>query len=279
MIKFVSQNRQKNLILFIHGFTGGKDTWKNANGAYFFEMLNEEALIADNFDIAYFEYFTTLTDLYADVKAKGGWIRSLFSRLYGKRVRNNSIEEISDILRREMQLSLSAYDNIVVIAHSMGGLISKASVIGEHREGRQSKIKLCLSLAVPHLGSDIATFGKLVSSNLQIKDLAPLSDMIPKLNEEWRRLNRKPNIKYFYGTHDIIVRKHSAVEVDDERHHIIECSEDHISICKPKEKNSPVYTAVTDFIRQFITGEIEEFDLKMNEGRYESYVSVSKAGI
>ncbi len=87
MIKFVTKKRQKSLILFIHGFMGGKDTWKSANGNYFFNMIAEEELIGNNFDIAYFEYFTTLTDFHAQIKAGGGWINSLFSNHYHKPIK------------------------------------------------------------------------------------------------------------------------------------------------------------------------------------------------
>ena len=27
MVEFISENNKKNLILFVHGFTGGKETW------------------------------------------------------------------------------------------------------------------------------------------------------------------------------------------------------------------------------------------------------------
>lgn len=62
MINSESETK-KNLILFVHGFTGGKETWINADEIkripYF---LKDNKEIFENFDFEYFEYFTKLTD-------------------------------------------------------------------------------------------------------------------------------------------------------------------------------------------------------------------------
>ncbi len=182
------------------------------------------------------------------------------------------------MLRREMKLYLQRYENIVVVAHSMGGLISKAWVVKVEHEGLTNKIKLFISLAVPHLGSDVATFGTLFTSNLQLKDLAPLSETIPKLNDEWERLSRKPNVKYFYGTYDVIVKKDSAIGTDNSKQDIIACSDNHKSICKPAAKNSLVYMATIDFIKQSFAEGGQEADSEIkaqnDEAQFEESYSV-----
>ncbi len=75
MIEFVKQSNNKNLILFIHGLTGSNETWENEEtGTTFPKLLLKDKVIEDNFDIAYFEYFTSFLKL----KEKKGFISSLF---------------------------------------------------------------------------------------------------------------------------------------------------------------------------------------------------------
>lgn len=56
----------RNLILFVHGFTGDAEaTWKNKNGNSFPILLLENNYIKSNFDIASYSYFSTLLGLFA----------------------------------------------------------------------------------------------------------------------------------------------------------------------------------------------------------------------
>ena len=47
MVKFVVNKNRNNLVLFVHGFTGGKDTWKNSSGSYFFDMLADDEIVKE----------------------------------------------------------------------------------------------------------------------------------------------------------------------------------------------------------------------------------------
>ncbi|WP_262795526.1 hypothetical protein [Catenovulum sp. 2E275] len=73
-----------------------------------------------------------------------------------------------------------------------------------------------LSLAVPHQGAKLATYGNLISNNLQIEGLEPLNGFIHRLNDYWLKTSLRPTTKYFYGTSDKIVDKTSAVPADKE---------------------------------------------------------------
>src|SRR5690606_4256509 len=106
-------------------------------------------------------YFTKLLNLYQKAQGFGTLLKRLFTTSHGKLVKNISIEEIGDLLRTEVRFHLQNYDNIIVIAHSMGGLVTKSAIIKDIEEQQNSKIKLFVSLAVPHLGAEGATFGKL----------------------------------------------------------------------------------------------------------------------
>lgn len=280
MIEFITKQNQRNLILFVHGFTGGKDTWKNKEYGYFFDILNTQPVVRNNFDIATFEYFTTLSNLLATAKSSVGKLRSLFKSLTPKTKKNIGVDEIADLLRSEIRFQLRNYDHIVVIAHSMGGLVTKASIVKDAKDDVQCRIKLFISLAVPHLGAELATYGKLFSDNVQINDLAPLSDICPKLNDQWVKLSLKPTIKYFYGSYDGIVKEVSAVGTDNLKQDAIACADDHVSICKPEGPNSTVIIAIATFLEEFITGDSGEAALEIkklsDEGQFDDEYFVLK---
>ncbi|WP_192036848.1 ABC-three component system protein [Halomonas sp. YLGW01] len=251
MIEFVSQEGKKNLILFVHGFCGGEATWQNGKSRSFPELLSDDFEISENYDIAHFSYFTKLLNLFAKASNISSLVKRMFGTSHGKLANNISIEEIGNLLRTEIRFKLQKYDNIIVIAHSMGGLVTKSSIIKDIEERTPSKIKLFISLAVPHQGAEAATFGKLMSDNLQIEGLSPLNEYIHKINDEWQKTSLRPTTKYFYGVHDSVVKKTSAVPIDKEKSDAISVDEDHTSITKPNNLDSTTIIAVKQIILCF----------------------------
>ncbi|MDC8758131.1 ABC-three component system protein [Janthinobacterium fluminis] len=254
MIEFISKNNKKNLVIFVHGFTGGKDTWKNLTHGFFFDQLAELPLVAENFDVACFEYFTKLTNLFPAANSYIAKIKSILKMSSDKAEKNIGISEISELFRSYIRFQLAGYENIVVIAHSMGGLVAKSAILKDIEQGYNNKISLFISLAVPHLGADLGTYGKLLSNNQQINDLAPLSEFCPRLNNKWVKQSNRPPIKYFYGTYDDVVTKQSAIGTDDIEQDIITCNDDHLTICKPAGASCIAMMAVHHFLSDFING-------------------------
>ncbi|ELP1304951.1 ABC-three component system protein [Pseudomonas aeruginosa] len=251
MIEFISQNNKKSLILFVHGFCGGEATWRNGTEKSFPELLRDDPEISENYDIAQFLYFTKLLNLFAKAGKVSTLLKRLFSTSHGKLTNNISIEEIGNLLRTEIRFRLQTYDNVIIIAHSMGGLVTKSAITKDIKDRNPSKIKLFISLAVPHQGAEAATYGKLISDNLQIEGLSPLNDFIHKISDEWLKTSIRPATKYFYGVHDSVVKKTSAAPSDKEKSDIIPVNEDHTSITKPDSADSTTYIAVRQTILDF----------------------------
>lgn len=251
MIEFVSRKDKKSLILFVHGFCGGMATWQNGNARSFPDLLFDDVEISQSYDIAHFSYFTKLLNLFAKVGKFSMFMKSIFSTSHGKLSNNISIEEIGNLLRTEIRFKLQEYENIIAVAHSMGGLVVKSAITKDIEENTPSKIKLFISLAVPHQGAELATFGKLISENLQIEGLSPLNDFIHRINDEWLKTSLRPPTKYFYGVHDDIVKKTSAVPIDKEKSDVIPVDESHTSITKPDSSNTTVVVAVKRIILDF----------------------------
>ncbi|EMA2446695.1 hypothetical protein U2G60_001928 [Vibrio fluvialis] len=241
----------RNLVLFVHGFTGdGKKTWTNANNTSFPQLLLNDSTISENFDVASYNYFSELLNLFADAKEKARWLRDLLWKKTHKKERNLNIDELSNNLSSHMRFSLEQYDNIYVIAHSMGGLITKNLIKNELNLNGNTKIKLFISLAVPHQGASMSVLGSIISSNLQISNLNPVEQFINDLNQSWVYLDSKPVTKYFYGSYDNVVTKHSAVAIEKFKKDIIPVAEDHTTICKPENEKSIVYISVTKLIKE-----------------------------
>lgn len=244
-----SKESCKNLILFVHGFTGdAQKTWINENGSSFASLLLEDSYVKANFDIASYSYFTTLLNLFADTKEKFRRLKALIRRKTHKKERNLEVDELSEHFSTAIRFSFKQYDNIYIVAHSMGGLITKNYIVNDIAKHGSSRVKLFISLAVPHHGAELAVYGKLISSNLQIENLNPVNKFVISLNQAWVNLDEKPTTKYLYGSYDDIVTKDSAVATDKMEKDIVAVPHDHNSISKPESSSSVVCGIVKSFI-------------------------------
>lgn len=247
MVEWISHEKKDSLILFVHGLNGGLETWNCNEETSFPKLLAEDEDISNVFDVACFNYFTKFTQTYAKTS---GLLARIFS---GKKKleRNLPTDEIAELLYTEIRVTLSDYSRIIIIAHSMGGLISKNLILKKVEHEEQSNIIGFISLAVPHSGAKLANITSMVSSNAQLVDLGLLSEATDTLNRRWLNCSKRlPVTRYVYGAHDTIVDKKSALPMDSERNNSIAVNEGHSSICKPENNSSTVFVAVKQFIQQ-----------------------------
>lgn len=244
MLDWKRRNGEENLVLFIHGLKGGSDTWSFNQSVSFPSLLSSDSEL-DNYDIVCFEYFTNFTNLFGN---KTGLLRKLFNSTKKREV-NLPVSEISQLLVTEIDLHLEKYKNIIIVAHSMGGLIAKSCILKLISYERSRNIKGFISLAVPHSGSTIANImSSLITSNIQISDLSVFSDETDNLNREWLNAINLPKAKFVYGTSDNIVKKQSALPLQILEKDYVAVNEDHLTICKPSNIENNVYKVVKKFI-------------------------------
>ncbi len=265
MIEFISQTKSETLILFVHGFSGSDESWQNSTGVSFPKLLLKNKDIKSSFDVAYFSYYTTKLNITSHMKNWQKAVKSLFSKYQSTQKRNISIEEIAQQLKTEIQYQLSSYDNIIIVAHSMGGLVAKSYIMNEINVSSSTKVKLFISLAVPHLGVNAASAATIVSGNVQTSDLAPLNDFITELNGDWTRSGNTPVTKYFYGTSDGVVKKTSAAPNGSSETDVIAVDENHDSISKPADKQSTTLVAVQKIILEYKAGDVALSDLQIQK--------------
>lgn len=262
MIDFVQKCNNKNLILFIHGLMGSNETWKNeVTQNTFPELLLKDFEIKNNFDIAYFEYYSS----FLNIKEKIWSITSVFSKDKST-PKNISVNEISELLKTRINYELNDYQSIVIIAHSMGGIIAKKTIL-DFAENGNSKIKLFLSLAVPHLGSSIADYGSFVSDNIQIQHLKPFQEESMSLLEKWHKSSILPLTKYYAGVYEGVVNVRSAIPPHTNKIDQIKVDENHITIAKPKDENNIVIVSTLKILKDFLK------DTKVDDIDYAKIVS------
>lgn len=262
MIDFIEKKNRSRIILFVHGFMGGKETWRNAASESFGKLLLSNDIVRENFDVAELSYFTKI--VHSD---KLGAVSTFVKKLFNKNdpaEKNVSIEELGNLLSSQVRFVLSGYSSLVIIAHSMGGLVTKSLILSELRELSKSSVDLYISLAVPHAGSDYATLAKLLLGNIQISDLNPLSDTIKFLNHHWILQKNLPQTIYFYGAYDKIVPKNSAIPAGVVESPI-SCPDDHLTICKPENKDAIVYLAVERLLLDLIADSNKKETLTLRE--------------
>ena len=245
MIKYISKKDNKNLILLVHGFTGGRDTWIKRDGDRIPKYLIKNQEINSNFDIAYYDYYTKVIDKIDKIRFFFGLIKSSKNRFK----KNLSIDDIKDILFSELEVKFKKYDKIIIIAHSMGGVITKAAIL-KLMEEESNNLALFVSLCVPHNGSKLANLGKLILNNPNVKDLAPLSAIIDDVNRNWlnpKITNALPRTIYCQGKNDKIVPKESSIGYESrgkDSVKVIYSDDDHSSILSPINSDTVVITEI-----------------------------------
>ncbi|MGA5696783.1 esterase/lipase family protein [Bacillus bombysepticus] len=251
-INYYNQNGNPNLVIFIHGFTGGLETWEYNEECSFPKLLMENKIVRENFDIACFNYYSNVIDFYQLRKIKNGLIRSLFKNSVVTK-RNLSIEGLRDILNTYIKIECKSYRNIIFIAHSMGGLVVKSSIL-ELIQDSVDKVKLFISLAVPHIGTEWATFGKvLFQGHSQIINLAPLSDTLDDITRKWLdNISLVPQTIYFSGKHDEVVKENSAIGYGIGKSQVYYYDTDHYMIAKPDSIDNLVYKGVVSELEKFL---------------------------
>lgn len=247
MLDIIHEGKKaKNLVVFIHGLQGNQDTWVNKETNFNMpSTLAAESELKDKFSFALFNYYSSVVTSSMLVKHGKSLLGNFISGKQRKVQLNLDVKSIANMFYTYLQAYAGRYESIVLIGHSMGGLVAKSLIIGHKGTEIVKKIQLVVSLAVPHNGSTLATLGNLLLSNAQLNNLEPLNIEISKLTQDW--LDNKdcnPGIIYFQGMYDKIVPEASAVAFDVNPKDIRYCDDDHISISKPASSQHLIYVSI-----------------------------------
>lgn len=122
------------------------------------------------------------------------------------------IQTLAAGLESFLQLRVGHKD-VVLVCHSMGGVVAKKMLIEAHQAGRAPGVRLMLLYGTPNNGAELAAVAEHVGfRNRQIRQLAPDSDFMFELNEDWHQLEMAEGIRthYVVGGADRAVSTRSA---------------------------------------------------------------------
>ncbi|HHF2903270.1 TPA: ABC-three component system protein [Vibrio diabolicus] len=270
----------KSLVIFIHGLTGGTDTWKNISGQSFSDLLKTNEKIVNNFDFVEFDYFTKIANIKNSMVSQG--IVKFINYVPGinlpipERQKNVSFLTISEELATFIEYDCCDYNNIFIVAHSMGGLIGKRFILdlnNNRYDGIQNKVIGYVSLATPHKGTIAAElFG---SVNINIKELGALSKEVNDLNDSWvESIDLMPPARYVIAKSDDYVKDLSSVPSTSNKTKFKTATvpHSHTSICKPKDNKDLSYKIVEKFIIDSLKNiEMEEIASTVYDPNLNSY--------
>ena len=203
-------------IIFIHGLGGnGKKTWGS-----FQELITSDPDLR-KFDVLFFNYPTSLFPL-------------PFSKKYPK------IQALAKALKTQIDEVYSKYTDIILVCHSLGGLIAKKYIVNEAHSNTTTRVRALALYATPNNGSSLANISKHISwRHNQLKQLCKDSDLIEDLNEAWFQLNieRKIHTNYIVAALDKVVDPTSAQSHYGNDEVRVIADKGHIDIVKPTNKH------------------------------------------
>jgi hypothetical protein len=124
-LEFITKTQKPNLIIFVHGLTGGRNTWIRNDGQHsVLNYLYANPGLREHYDFAVFSYYTKFSDLLAKLSHS---VQPYFFKNPPQFHKNLSIDQIANIFKGEIEMQ--QYQHLVLISHSMGGLISKSLIL------------------------------------------------------------------------------------------------------------------------------------------------------
>lgn len=223
----MAQVCMKSLLLFIHGLGGcPQKTWGK-----FSQLIYEDNDLSDKFDCVFFKYKTSVWPWPLKYIARG--------------------QVLADALDTKIVYELNQYKDIVIIAHSLGGLISKRYILDRIKFQDNMIVRKVVFFATPHLGSSLAGVVRKISIfNQHLKQLCRDSEFIGMINREWNALDtgqvEKLNI---IGSEDIIVSQQEGTNIYSGKYCTVE-GKDHCSIVKPTSADDLSFKIVKSFLLQ-----------------------------
>lgn len=208
----------KTIVLFVHGLGGDKSSWGK-----FPDLVTSNLSLP----VQFLEYPTP-------------FVGFKFSILIQHRYQ--TIEELAKCLKTCIDERLRDYDNIILVAHSMGGLIVRKYLLNVISSGQELKVSKVFLYAVPNFGATLANFAAKLSlyTNPHLSDLKNLSNFITNLNNEWLELKVElyVDVTVVVAGNDKIVTTHSAEGPFEHLNPKHIANKGHINIVKPKDKYS-----------------------------------------
>lgn len=177
------------------------------------------------------------------------------------------IRDLAEGLKSQIDVLYDRYDGIVLVCHSLGGLVARKYLLEEVKAGRPLRVKKLLLFAVPHNGAALASIADDISwQHRQLKQLCRNSEFVEELNQDWAQTDmlHRIDVHYVVAGQDRLVDKQSATHQWGNQNVTMIVDAGHISLVKPTSREDVSYQT----FRKFVLG-IPPVFLSMGGGRTE----------
>jgi phosphoserine phosphatase/pimeloyl-ACP methyl ester carboxylesterase len=210
----------KATIVFVHGL-GGEPA---ATWGRFPDLIKADPEL-ENCETASFSYPTSLFN----------WP---FSKKYPK------IQTLSDALRTQLDVKYGDRKNLILVCHSLGGLIARRYLVDEIKRKAKLRVRGLLLYAVPNDGAGLSRVASQITwrHNL-LRQLCQDSDLIRDLESDWVTFGLAGiiTVRYIVGALDRIVSEKSARSSWGEKNVDVVADRGHLEIVKPLDDGDLSY--------------------------------------
>lgn len=189
---------------------------------------------------------------------------------------NRQADQIADLLASCRGL---AGKPLILVGHSMGGLLIKAMMLQGSRKGVAhierlvERVAAVVFVATPHSGAGLANFaqalGPIIKTNSQVKSLELHDSNLSELNAQFRQLvaERKLAIQVYAEGKDVAIYKKLLIRVRFGGVRVVNptssdpglpnvtptfLEEDHISIAKPRSRSDQIHVSLLAFVERVV---------------------------
>jgi pimeloyl-ACP methyl ester carboxylesterase len=239
-----------SVVLFVHGLGGTYWTWNK-----FSHHLKRHWKEIDSFGLEYDEYYGS---------------QSLFDKIPYLRILKQihrivvgpPIELLSRHLETVVTEVCEEYENVIVVAHSMGGLVARKYIVNLLEDTKSiGKIKALITYATPHQGSTWAnrylviyySFLKwFLPKSEQVDQLSKTGEFINSLNKSWRDFNLDTKLDFYrvIGLEDWVVDPVSSSHLFDANVKTI-ANKGHFNIIKPHRVKDTAFMVTYNYLKKF----------------------------
>jgi triacylglycerol esterase/lipase EstA (alpha/beta hydrolase family) len=168
--------------------------------------------------------------------------------------RNLHIAELSQWINEQLDaLDISKrYDKVVIIAHSMGGLIAREIILLKTLHKDQQMFGLLMEVASPHNGANFTKLASILGvSAPYTEEMQSDSSFLATLQTQWGQLPKewRPETHCYTSPQDDVVPKESALFQCDWGHPHPQWG--HTDLVKPDSSNDPRYNLPMVKVAQF----------------------------
>lgn len=164
---------------------------------------------------------------------------------------SESIHNIADGLATEIDARCSSDDELILVGHSLGGLIIRKYLLNQHFKDKLPNVKKVCFYAVPQNGSGFANIASLVGwRNQHLKALCKDNKYLEEMNDQWvsTKIGHNFEILSVIGGGDNIVTSESSKSIFRESDVKTIVGRGHIDIVKPSGYDDTSYLVLKQFI-------------------------------